>query len=69
MYVRQAGWQNVPVSSKLWKVTRVATNGQFRRGQRITKSLFVGKLFRCKVRGDKNSHYTVIDTIVEKLTG
>ena len=69
MYARDAGWKTLPVRSKLWKLATVATGGQLRRKQKGTKSLFVGKSFRCKVRPDKNGHYSVIDTIVKKLTG
>ena len=69
MYARNAGWKTLPVRSKLWKLATVATGGQLRRNQKVTKSLFVGKIFRCKVRPDKNGHYTVVDTLVEKLTG
>ena len=68
MYVRNAGWKTLPVRSKLWKIARVA-NGQLKRNQRVTKSLFIGKVFRCSVRPDKNGHYTVVDTIVRKLVG
>ena len=69
MFARHAGWKTLPVRSKLWKLATVATNGQLRRKQKVTKSLFVGKIFRCRVRQDKNGHYTVIDTLIKKLTG
>jgi len=69
MFARYAGWKTLPVRSKLWKLATVATGGQLKRNQKITKSLFVGKVFRCRVRPDKNGHYTVVDTLIERLTG
>jgi len=69
MFARYAGWKTLPVRSKLWKLATVATGGQLKRKQKITKSLFVGKMFRCKVRPDENGHYTVVDTLIKKLTG
>ncbi len=69
MFARYAGWKTLPVRSKLWKLATVATGGQLKRKQKVTKSLFVGKIFRCRVRPDKNGHYTVVDTLIKKLTG
>ncbi len=61
-------WKTLPVKSKLWKLARRATGGPFKGRPKITKSLFVGKLFRCLVRLDENGDYTVIDTIIERVT-
>ena len=69
MFARYAGWKTLPVRSKLWKLATVATGGQLKRKQKVTKSLFIGKMFRCKVRPDENGHYTVVDTLIKKLTG
>jgi len=69
MFARYAGWKTLPVRSKLWKLATVATDGQLKRSQKITKSLFVGKIFRCRVRLDEHGHYTVVDTLIKKLTG
>jgi len=69
MFARYAGWKTLPVRSKLWKLATVATGGQLKRKQKVTKSLFVGRIFRCRVRPDKNGHYTVVDTLIKKLTG
>jgi len=69
MFARYAGWKTLPVRSKLWKLATVATGGQLKRKQKVTTRLFVGKIFRCRVRPDKNGHYTVVDTLIKKLTG
>jgi hypothetical protein len=70
MYVRDGGWRTLPVSSKLWKLARVATQNQIGRGRKVTKSLFVGKAFLCKVKTMKGpAPYTIIDTILEVLAG
>ncbi len=69
MYARwREEWKTLPVKSKLWKLARRATGEQFKAKQKITKSLFLKKLFRCRVRLDENGDYTVIDTIIERVT-
>jgi hypothetical protein len=70
MYVRDGGWKTLPISFKLWKQARIATGNQIGRRQKVTKSLFVGKAFLCKVKTMKGpAPYTIIDTILELLAG
>ncbi len=71
MFVRNdPRWKRLPVSSKLWKVIQVASGGD-RSVRRVTKSLFVGKAFRCKLKtcGEDDAAYSTIEKIVERLTG
>ena len=71
MYIRNdPKWKHPPISSKLFKVSAVA-NGSLPRRQRITKSLFVGKLFRCRLKtvGEGAAAYSIVETITERLTG
>ena len=67
MFVRIGNWKKrPPVSSKLAKLTKIAGCQR-----KFTKSAFVNKAFRCRLtkrtRGD--APYSVIDMVVEKLTG
>jgi len=71
MFVRKdPKWKHPPVSSKLFKVCAVAV-GSLPRRQRITKQMFVGKLFRCrlKIAGEGAAAYSTVETITERLTG
>ena len=71
MYVRKdPKWKHPPVSSKLFRVSAVAVGGLPRR-RRITKQMFVGKLFRCRLKtaGEGAAMYSIVDTITERLTG
>jgi hypothetical protein len=64
-------WKTPPASSKIYRVAWVASGG-LRHRQQVSENLFKGKVFRCRLRvvspadGPK---YTVIDMILEKLTG
>ena len=64
-------WKTPPRASKLWKTIQVATDGEFRKRQRVTKKLFKGKAFRCKVKtcGNGPAAYSIIDEILEKIAG
>lgn len=67
MFVRHdPGRKNPSVSSKLWKVGRVADPT----ARKITKGMFKGKMFRCRVRpcGEGGATYTVVDMILERMT-
>lgn len=71
MYVRKdPKWKHSPVSSKLFRVSAVAV-GSLPRRRRITKSLFVGKLFRCRITttGEGAAAYSIVERITERLTG
>ena len=71
MYVRQdPDWKTLPVASKLYKVARVA-GGPFMRGQDVTKSLFLRKIFKCElaVVGTGAAAYSIVKTITEKVAG
>lgn len=72
MFVRvNPAWKHPPIASKLFKAALVATDGQLRNRQRITKSMFIGKLFLCKLRtvGEGGARYSIIDCITERLAG
>lgn len=73
LYARLAPqWQGKPpIASKLWKIAAAATGGNLKRGQKITKSLFLRKIFRCrlKVVGEAGARYSTVDTILERLAG
>src|SRR5688572_22372983 len=50
MYLRFVpSWARIPTCSRLYKAACIAHGGRLRR-QRITKSMFVGKVFRCRLR-------------------
>lgn len=70
MFVRFEKWRTVPASAKLFKVACVAL-GKRLQGERITKSLFLKKAFRCRLAkiGDGAAAYSIIEIITEKLTG
>ena len=71
MYVRAPrSWKRPPVSSKLFKVVAAAC-GELPRRRRITGDMFVGKLFRCRLKqvGERSATYSVVETILERLTG
>jgi len=71
MFVRKdPKWKHPPVGSKLFKVSAVAV-GSLPSRRRITKSLFVDKLFRCRIKtvGEGAAAYSIVETITERLTG
>ena len=70
MFVRDGLWEKVPVSSKLWKMARVA-NPDLENGQEITKKMFTGKMYECKLKksGVGPAAYTVVDSLIRKLAG
>jgi hypothetical protein len=63
-------WRTPPRGSKLYKAACVAYGEQLPKGFRITQSLFTNRVFRCRLRqvGKGAAAYTVVDTILEKLT-
>ena len=79
MYVRmEDAWRGRPISrrAKLHKLAYLATGRHLTKGYRITKTMWLGKIFRCRLKrvtvdsgGDEAMHYTVIDTILEKVAG
>ncbi len=64
-------WKSPPRSSKLWKIIQIVTDGEFRKRQRVTKNIFIGKAFRCKLKtvGEGPAAYSIIEMIVEKIAG
>lgn len=72
MFVRNAEkWHgHPPRSSKLHKAAAIALGGPPRK-QRITKSVFVGKEFRCRLKrvGEGTAAYSIVEELLEKLTG
>jgi hypothetical protein len=61
----------IPAGSRLHAAASIAAGGLQPR-QRITQSMFVGKMFRCKTRLARSltgELYTVIDSLIAKLTG
>ncbi len=60
-----------PVSSKLYQAIMAATGGSVKSRQRISKSVFLNKVFRCRTATVKKgpASYTVIDQILEKIAG
>ena len=71
MYVRiDPAWGKPPIHSKLSRACTVASKGR-PKVREITKRMFVGRLFRCFLRtvGQDDARYSIIDTIVEALTG
>jgi len=71
MFVRVVkSWKTPPKASKLFKIACVASGG-LRKGQLVTKSMFLNKMFRCQLRqsGKGPAAYTVVEKILEKLTG
>jgi len=75
MYVRwNPTWekQGVPRRAKLWQIIHVANAGPLKRGQKIKKSMFLGKIFRCRLSvatTESGICYSVVDTITKKVTG
>ena len=63
-------WKSPPRSSKLYRQVCIAV-GRLKRGQKITKTMFTKKAFRCRLRtvGEGPSAYSVVDTISENLAG
>jgi hypothetical protein len=71
MYVRwNSRWKTPPIASKIYKLAAIAS-GRLSKKQRVTKHLFVHRVFRCRVKqvGEGAASYTIVDTILEKLTG
>lgn len=56
--------------SKMYKLIRTVV-GEVKRKQRITKSMFVGRAYRCKLRtvDVDGVRYSVVDEVLEVLTG
>lgn len=74
MYVRYvAAWKKryVPESAKLYKAACITVGRRLPRGHQLTKSLWVGKAFRCRLGqvGLGAAMYTIIDMIIERETG
>ena len=67
MFTRIGNWKNIRplVSSKLAKLAKIAGCQR-----RFTKCAFVDKAFRCRLtKTREDAPYSVIDMVVEKLTG
>jgi hypothetical protein len=60
-----------PESSKLYKMACIAAGKRLPRGFRITKSLWVGKAFKCRLEtsGKGAARYTTVSELLERLTG
>ncbi len=58
------------IRSKMYKLIR-AVVGEVKGKQRITKSMFVGRAYRCKLRtvDVDGVRYSVVDEVLEVLTG
>ena len=73
MFARNAEkWKgHPPMSSKLFKIAAVALGRLPRKQDRITKTMFLKKVFLCKLgtSGEGVSKYTVVNTITEKVAG
>jgi hypothetical protein len=72
MFVRyDRKWKYARESSKLFKSACVALGRRLHRGERITKSLWLRKSFRVRLRqvGEGAAAYSVVDRLLEKLTG
>jgi hypothetical protein len=72
MFVRtDAKWKTLPPASKLLKIACVANGTRLRRGQTVVPSMFVHRVFKCRLRkvGEGAAAYTIVDTLLEKLTG
>src|SRR5262245_57643042 len=76
MYVRwNPAWavKGIDYRSALWKAACVAAGRRLDKKEKISTGLFRGKLFLCQLRlaGKKKSpaKYTVIDSLLEKITG
>jgi hypothetical protein len=67
MFARNAPqWKaHPPVSSKLWKIACVALGRLLEKHGRVTKSMFLNKVFQCKVSnsGKGVSAYSVVEMI------
>jgi hypothetical protein len=73
MFVRtEPSWkEKLPPASKLHKIACIANGARLKRGQKVVPSMFLNRVFKCRLRkvGDGAAAYTIIDTILEKLTG
>lgn len=75
MYVRwNPVWRKrgVPLGAKLWQIIHLAQDGGLKRGQKVQKSVFVGKIFRCRLRTATTTTgipYSLVDTVTKKLVG
>ena len=64
-------WKSPPKNSRIFRTAWIALGG-LRPRQRIHKGLFVGKVFRCRLRlasPKDGPAYSVVDMILVKLTG
>jgi hypothetical protein len=76
LYVRNEGhWKYIPASSKIYRLACVALGRRLRQRDRIRKSMFLKKVFRCRLRkvtplkGATATEYTIVDEFLEKLSG
>jgi hypothetical protein len=72
MFVHWDGkWKVIPRVTKLFRVASIAAVRPIRDVKMIQPSLFVGKVFRCRVvmSGRAPAAYSVIEMVLEKLTG
>ena len=63
-------YKQLAIRSKMYKLIR-AVVGEVKGKQRITKSMFVGRAYRCKLRtvDVDGVRYSVVDEVLEVLTG
>ena len=72
MFVRwDKKWKYPPESSTFFKAACVAVGRRLYRGEHITKSFWLRKVFRLRVRkvGEGPVAYSVVDQLLEKVTG
>ena len=66
------GKRGVPRRASLWQIIHVAQNGELKQGKKIRRSMFLRKIFRCRLRTAITATgipYSVVDTVTKKLTG
>lgn len=72
MFLRiKRDWPYIPASANVFKAASVSLGRKLRRGEKITKSMFLRKAFRCRLRqsGTAPASYSVVAVLLEKLTG
>src|SRR5262245_17051874 len=66
-------YDRIPPTSQLYQAVSVANNGNLRPNQAVTKAMFLHQMFRCRTRlavpKNGTEPYTVIECLIQKLTG